>query len=77
MRNYVETEKCLFAGVLIFSAANVDNTKRPDVIFQFFTRPTRYQNGDSEAGCDVKIRLTVGMSTPLSTQRVAKKCRRS
>src|SRR5208282_955274 len=57
MRNYVETEKCLFAGVFIFSAANVDNTKRPDVILQFITRPIRHRNVDPEAGCDVKVGL--------------------
>ena len=57
MRNYVETEKCLFAGVFIFWAANVDNTKRPDVILQFITRPIRHRNVDPEAGCDVKVGL--------------------
>lgn len=57
MRNYAETEKCLFAGDFLFSVADADNTKRPDVIVQFFTRPTRYQNVDPEAGCDVKVGL--------------------
>jgi len=57
MRNYVETEKCLFGGDFIFSAANVDNTKKPGVIFRFFTRPTQYQNVDPEAGCNVKVGL--------------------
>jgi hypothetical protein len=57
MRNYVEMEKCLFAGGFVFSTADADNTKRPGVIFDFFTRPTRIKNVDPEAGCDVKVGL--------------------
>lgn len=57
MRNNVKTEKCLFAGDFLISIGDADNTKRPGVILQFFTRPTRYQNVDSEAGCDVKVGL--------------------
>jgi hypothetical protein len=57
MRNYVEMEKCMFAGVFVFSAANAGNTKRPGVMFDFFTRPTWFKNVDPEAGCDVKVGL--------------------
>jgi hypothetical protein len=65
MRNYVELEKRVFVGNFVFSVANVANTKRPGVIFQFFTRPSRSQNDDPEAGCDVKV----GFSEPQSHER--------
>ena len=47
----------MFAGVFVFSAANAGNTKRPGVMFDFFTRPTWFKNVDPEAGCDVKVGL--------------------
>jgi hypothetical protein len=65
MRNYVELAKRVFVGDFAISAANVANTKRPGVIFQFFTRPSRYQNGAPEAGCDVKV----GFAEPPSHER--------
>lgn len=55
LRNNVEMEKCLFAGDFLFSVADADNTIGPGVILQFFTRPTRHQNVDPEAGCEVKV----------------------
>jgi len=55
MRNYVEVEKHVFIGEFSNWFANRSNTKRPGVIFSFFTRPTRFCNVDPEAGCDRKV----------------------
>jgi hypothetical protein len=65
MRNYVEVEKCVFIGEFANGVWNRSNRKRPGVIFHFFTRPTRFQNGDPEAGCDVKV----GFLEPQSHER--------
>ncbi len=65
MRNYAEPEKRVFVGNLVFSIFNEDNTKKPGVNVQFFTRPKRFQNGEPEAGCDVKV----GFSEPQSHER--------
>lgn len=65
LRNSVETGKRVFVGEFAKSGGNQGNSKRPGVIFHFFTRLRRFQDGDPEAGCDVKD----GFSEPQSLDR--------
>jgi hypothetical protein len=65
LRNSVETGKRVFVGKSANWGGDQGNTKRPDVIAHFFTRPQRFQDFDPEAGCDVKV----GFCEPQSLDR--------
>jgi hypothetical protein len=72
LRNSDETGKRVFVGKSANWGGDLGNTKRPGVIFHFFTRLKRYQDGDPEAGCDVKV----GFCEPQSLDRGPSRQRR-